>query len=95
MRTTAFLFSLTSHVLLFLGAYLVMNFALALAAYFPVSVKAHFVLCSVLLGALVMVVLRSIVLGAISFSGTLASSCAAALATALIAISAPRCVPRR
>ncbi|HVP43803.1 MAG TPA: sulfatase-like hydrolase/transferase [Terriglobales bacterium] len=79
--------SVLSHLLFFMGVFVVLSLTIAVAALFPQKRKAEFAGATLIAVALVWVVFRSVVFPPLSFRGWMADGMALALAVALVAFS--------
>ena len=81
------IWSLLSHLLLFMGIFVLLGLASAISALFAHRRKTEFALDALLAGALVWMVFRSVVFPSLSFRGWMADGLALELAVVLVAFS--------
>ncbi len=79
-RFLSLVWSVASHLLVFMAMFVVLNLIGAMARLFPKPARVEFILCNILAGGLLWLVMRSIVLPPISFTGGLADSYSLGLA---------------
>ena len=86
-QTAALIWTLSSHLLIFMGAFVLLCLVRAVAGLSTRPARIEFILCAALAAAGVATILRHLVLSALSFGGLMATSYATVAGIAMVALA--------